>query len=160
MWAWTRSRSLWFPHVFFAVLLLWPRSPSFPTVAYAVWFGWLPLACGYSTAWFDSGYLFIRPSTVVFFEPVRLTVTCSVLVLPEVCRIMVFWEVTSGICFGILYQCLVRQRMLFLRQSSELFEEAHIFSPCLSEMTKIVSVFSAELGSTADTGTASVYGAF
>ena len=59
------------------------------TVAHAVWFGWLPLACGYSTAWLDSGYLFIRPSTVVFFEPVYLTVTCSVLVLPEVCRIMV-----------------------------------------------------------------------
>ena len=39
MWAWTRSRSPWFPHVFIAVLLLWPRSPSFPAVASAgmVW---------------------------------------------------------------------------------------------------------------------------
>ena len=33
---------------------------------------------------------------------------------------MVFSEMTSGICFGILYQCLVRQRILFLRQSTEL----------------------------------------
>ena len=36
------------------------------------------------SAWLDSGYLYIRPSTVVFFEPVYLTVTCSVVVLPEV----------------------------------------------------------------------------
>ena len=82
------------------------------------------------------------------------------LVLPEVYRILVFWEMTSGIFFGILYLCLVRQRILFVRQSTELFEDAHIFSPCLSEMTMIVSVFSAELGSTADTCAASVFEAF
>ena len=34
---------------------------------------------------------------------------------------MVFWEMTSGISFSILYQCLVRQGILFLRQSTELF---------------------------------------
>ena len=54
-----------------------------------------------------------------FFEPVYLAVTCSVLVLPEV---------SSGISCNILYQCLVRQRIHALRQSTERFEEAHTFS--------------------------------
>ena len=66
-------------------------------------------------------------STVVFFEPVYLTVTCSVLVLPELCRIMVSWEMTSGICFCILYQCLVRQRIQALRQSTELLNKLTFF---------------------------------
>ena len=58
---------------------------------------------------------------------------------------------------------LVRQRIHALRQSTELCEEAHIFSTCrwtLGDDFMFVSVFSAELGSSADTCTASVYGAF
>ena len=62
------------------------------------------------------------------FVPVYLAVTCSVLVLPEVYRSMEFWEMTSGISCSILYPCLVRQRILYLRRSTGLFEEAHIFS--------------------------------
>ena len=58
IWAWTRSRAPWFPHVFFTVLLLWPRSPSFRQ--WHMLYGLAGcLACG-NTAWLDSGYLFIR----------------------------------------------------------------------------------------------------
>ena len=64
------------------------------------------------STWFDSGYLHIRPSMVVFRARISDS-HCSVLVLPDVYRIMVFWEMTSGICFGILFLCLVRQRILF-----------------------------------------------
>ena len=75
----------------------------------------------------------------------------------------IFWEMTSGISCSILYQCLVRQRILFLRQSTELCEDAHTISTCrwtVGDDFGIVSVFSAKLGSTADICTASVYGAF
>ena len=82
-----------------------------PTVAYAVWFGWLP--CVWQHCLVRQWIPVHTSSTVVFFVPVYLAVTCSVLVLPEVRRTMVFWEMTSGICFGILYQCLVRQRIHF-----------------------------------------------
>ena len=49
-----------------------------------------------------------------------------------------------------------------LRQSTELFEDAHTLSTWsnLGDDFMFVSVCSAELGSTADTCTASVYGAF
>ena len=40
---------------------------------------------------------------------------------------MVFWEMTSGISFSILYQCLVRQRVLFLRQFTELSKKLTYF---------------------------------
>ena len=70
------------------------------------------------SAGFDNGYLHIRPSIVVFRARISDS-HCSVLVLPEVYRIMVFWEMTSGICFGVLFLCLVRQRILFLRLSTE-----------------------------------------
>ena len=72
------------------------------------------------------------------------------------------WEMTSGLSpYSAL--SLVRQRIHALRHSTELFEEAHIFSTCrwtLGDDFRIVSVFSAELGSTADTCTASLHGAF
>ena len=69
---------------------------------------------------------------------------------------------TSGISCSILYPCLVRQRIC-LRQSTELFEDAHTFSTCrgtLGDDFWTVFVFSAVLGSTSDTCSASVYGAF
>ena len=84
------------------------------------------------------------------FEPVYLAVTGLVLVLPEVYRIMEFWEMTSGISCSILHPCLVRQRIC-LRQSTELFEDAHTFSTCrgtLGDDFRTVFVFSAVLGST------------
>ena len=51
---------------------------------------------------------------------------------------------------------LVRQRIHALRQSTELLKKLTYF---LGDVFMLVSVFSAELGSTADTCTASVYGA-
>ena len=65
---------------------------------------------------------------------------------------------TSGICFGILYQCLVRQRILFSRQSTELLNKlTYFYVVYWGDDFRIVSIFSAELGLTADTCTASVY---
>ena len=69
--------------------------------------------------------------------------------------VVVLWEMTSGLSpYSAL--SLVRHRIHALRQSMRLSGSV-VF---LWEMTEIVSVFSAELGSSADTCTASVYGAF
>ena len=68
-----------------------------------------------------------------------------------------FWEMTS--CWSPYSALsLVRQRTHALRQSTRLLEEFHTLSWfTLGDDFMLVSVFSAELGSTADTCTASVY---
>ena len=72
---------------------------------------------------------------------------------------------TSGISCSILYQCLVRQRILFASVFGTFFVFSVVLGSTMDTWTpgddfRIVSVFIAELGSTADTCTASVYEAF
>ena len=62
-----------------------------------------------------------------------------------------FWEMTSGL-FPYSALSLVRQRIHAVRQSTRLSERiSHNFSWFLGDYFKIVSVFSASLGSTMDT---------
>ena len=68
---------------------------------------------------------------------------------------MVFWEMTSGISFSILYHCLVRQPIIFASVYGACGRISHVLHVkwTLGDDFKFVSVFSAELGSTADTCT-------
>ena len=116
-----------------------------------------------------------------------LVATCSVLVLPEECCGGFFWEITSGFfpysaLFGSTVDTCVCQsseacglagcdapRAVCCIMASMDQQEQFVYWSCLmctgfldfmGDDFMLVSVFSAELGSTADTSTASVYGAF
>ena len=94
-----------------------------------------------------------------FYGPLYLAATCSILFLPEEYRVGLFWVISSGIvsvCYTPWFD-IGYMRCASLRGFVEEFLALRVF---LGDDFRIVSVFCAQLGSTADTCSASVYVAF